>query len=91
MRISKKKALELAMLEWELRRGYWEPLEDDPEWTLKDQIEQDGFDHWCTSAPNMIATLRYDGYLPDKDFEKIAGKKLMKAAEKCYWNGDHDT
>jgi hypothetical protein len=39
----------------------------------------------------MIATLRYDGYLPDKAFEKIAGKKLMKAAEKCYWNRDHDT
>jgi hypothetical protein len=91
MKISKKKALELACAEYELRNGYWIPLEDDPEWTLEDEVKKDGYDHWIKHPASMIATLRYDGYLPDKAFEKIAGKKLMKAAEKCYWNRDHDT
>lgn len=94
MKLSKKKALELACWEWELRYGDWEPLEDEPDWTLEDQVKQDGYADWVNYPASTVATMRYDGLLDnlnEKELKKLLGIKLYNAAMRAYFTGDHDT
>ena len=97
MKISRKKAIEFAAQEWILRNGEWEPLEDEPDWTLEDEVQQDGIEHWIKNPASMIATMMFDNLFRDytkKDLawaRKFYGAKLWQTAMEAYVTGDHDT
>ena len=97
MKISKKKAIEFAAQEWIFRNGQWDTLEDEPDWTLEDEVEQDGLKGWINNPKHMIATMMFDGLFRDytkKDLawaRKYYGAKLWQEAMEAYVTGDHDT
>jgi len=94
MKIYKKRALELACWEQELRNGTNLPYEKNPLWTWKDECEQEGYQHWIDTPESMIATMAYDGYFHGanlKKLKKFLGEKLYYAALEAYFVGDHDT
>jgi hypothetical protein len=97
MKISKKKAIQFAADEYILRNGDWETLEDDPTWTVEDEVEKEGVDHWMESPAGIIATMMFDGLFNGfskkelSKYKKFYGAKLWQEALEAYATGDHDT
>lgn len=97
MKISKKKAIKFAASEYILRNGDWETLEEDPTWTVEDEVEKEGVDHWMESPAGIIATMMFDGLFNGfskkelSKYKKLYGTKLWQEALEAYATGNHDT
>lgn len=98
MKLTKKQSLKFAVYEYEQRTGDWESLPDEPDWTVEDQVTQDGgLESYMKHPESSIATMMFDGYFRDftkKDFawaRRFYGAKLWQAALEAYCSGDHDT
>lgn len=94
----KNKALKFAMYEWEMRNGDWYELENEPDWTLTDQVKREGLDkYWISNPASQLATMIYDGlfyHYSRKQLEdaiKFFGKNLWLETSKCLARRDHDT
>ncbi len=99
MKISKKRAIALAILEARIRAdagGYTEGSDKD----IIDSLGDD-WKPWRDYAPSMIATMLYDRVFPFQfytasaadinKFKRKFGKRLWDAAIVSYLTGDHDT
>jgi hypothetical protein len=100
MKISKEKAVKFAVKEFEVRNGedWINEISEDPNWTVKDEVLQEGnYKDWQRSPEGCLATMMYDyafGQLNAKDIAKLKrfyGDKLWDAAILCLLNRDHDT
>lgn len=95
MKISKKRAIELAIWEEETRNDGQE-YEDG--WDAKQQvIQEEAWKYWQENPGSMIATMFYDSVIhlntnaEYKALQKFLGKRLFDVAVKHYLMRDHDT